>query len=323
MTDAANLKDIQAEFNMRQDPDKYKQTIADKLTKIQEESKNQKRNAFARLFNQYGQHIDMEHNAINFSKRNEDLVRINSANVANMSSSRIGAKHNTVLSRRQVEINDWYYQDKLETLFFLQMFFMTMLTMTIVFYFQKTGFVTTAFAGFLTFILLSIVALAGLYRYIYTSQFRDPRWWYKRRFGKPAYKEEKKCGCEEDPFVEPKTKCPAKVTGNAADCMSGMSGATPLGQIIQARDGNTGLTALAGVLAKDRQVLNGTPDDILDRAQNQLEAETIAYMQGKKPPAEKREPASCDAGSAAEAQKWEGMPGSTNVALNQRILPYL
>jgi hypothetical protein len=201
------------------------------------------------------------------------------------------------------------------------MFFMTMLSMSIVFFFQKSKLISSAFAGFLTFILLAIVAIAGIYRYTYTSEFRDPRWWYKRRFAKPIYTEEKKCGCVEDPFVEPKVRCPAK-DDPKADCISGLAGATPVGQIILARDGNVGLTNLAAILAKDQQVLDGTPEDSLDRAQSQLEAQTVAYMTGANPQPEPKVE-SCDSSKKKKNKPKEySEPGSTNVALNNYVLPY-
>jgi len=318
---ANNLKAISDEYKMRQDPEKYRDMIQKKITKIQNETKNKKRNAFSSAFNEMGRHIEMEQNAINYSGRNEDLVKINQHNLSQVSSTLTNLQYNKDLSRRQAEINDWYYQDKLETLFFLQMFFMTLLSMSIIYWLNKSGMVSSAFAGFATFVLLIIVGIAGVYRYAYTSTFRDPRWWYKRRFGKPVYTEEKKCGCVDDPFVPPKVRCPAK-DDSKADCISGMSGNTPIGQIMMARGGNTAMTQLAGVLAKDQQTVNGTSEDTLDRAQNQLEAETIAYMQGKNPPKRPSGAGPEGACPAAGAPIEQHEPGSTNVALNQKVLPY-
>lgn len=318
--DAANLQAIQQEFEMRANPDEYKAKIQGQLDKITNENKNMKRNAFSRLFNEYGQHLDQEKNAQNYASRSTDVLAMVEGNLRNTSGGMDFNKYNKDLSRRQIEINDWYYQDKLETLFFLQMFFMTMLTMSIVFYFQKTGMLSSAFAGFLTVVLLAIVGIAGVYRWWFTGIVRDSRWWYKRRFGKPLYKEEKKCGCEEDPFVEPKTRCPAK-DDPAATCLSGSSGATSLGKIMDSRDGNIGLSALAGALQKNQQIVDGTTEDSLDRAKNALEAQTIAYMQGANPPPEKRVAPTCEGPSAPTKPVYP--PGSTNVALNQNILAYL
>lgn len=319
---SASLEEIQKEYNMRKNPAKFQPMIQDKLKKIQDETKHKKRNAFAKLFNAYGQHIDMEHNAINYKNRNDDIAKMSMGNLKQIAGTVQSNKYNKDISRRQVEINDWYYQDKLETLFFLQLFFMTMLSMTIIFYFQKTTLISSAFAGFLTVVLLAFIGGLGLYRSWYTGVARDPRWWYKRRFNKAVYKEEKKCGCEEDPFVEAKVRCPAK-DDSKAECISGSSGVTPIGQILQERGGNTALTALAATLAKDQQKVDRTAEDSLDRAQNALTAQTIAYMTGKNPPVEPHSPPSCDSSIEKIFPKQQNtQPGSTNVALNASVLPY-
>jgi len=319
---AASLQEIQNEYNMRKNPSEWQPMIQSKLKKIQEETKHKKRNAFAKLFNDYGRHIDMEHNAIHYKNRNDDIAKMSMGNLKQIAGSVESNKYNRDLSRRQVEINDWYYQDKLETLFFLQLFFMTMLSMTIIFYFQKTSFISSAFAGFLTVVLLIFVGGIGLYRWWYTGIARDPRWWYKRRFNKPVYKEERKCGCEEDPFIEPKVRCPAK-DDPKANCISGNAGSTSVGKILQTRGGNTALSALAATLAKDQQIVDGTAEDSLDRAQNALTAQTIAYMTGKNPPIEPREP-ECKSNYLDKVlpKQDNRLPGSTNVALNDNVLPY-
>jgi hypothetical protein len=95
-------------------------------------------------------------------------------------------EHDKNLSKRQFEINDWYNYNKLETLFFLQIFFMAALSMSVVIFLQKNGTVTNAMAGLLTGILVAIVALVGIYRYYYTNRIRDTRLWHRRYFSKTA-----------------------------------------------------------------------------------------------------------------------------------------
>jgi hypothetical protein len=319
--EANNLKAINDEYKMREDPEKYSQTIQEKISNIQNETMNKKRNAFVSVFNEMGRHIDMEHNAMSYMKRNDDVVKMNKHNLDQIANIITNQKYNKDLSRRQAEINDWYYQDKLETLFFLQMFFMTLLSMTIVYWLNKSGFVSSVFTGIVTCVLLIIVGIAGLYRYIYTNKFRDSRWWYKRRFDKPIYKEEKKCGCVEDPWLPPKVRCPAK-EDSAAECISGMAGATSIGQVMRNRGGNTLTTQISSILSKDVKSGFGGAAEAIDRSQTQLEAETIAYLQGR----DMRHPSysgsySSEGDCAAKSvSKYE--PGSTNEALNQKVLPY-
>jgi hypothetical protein len=299
--DSANLAALQAEYDYRSNPAATASVIQQSITLIENDTRNRKRNAIATALNTLGGSSDMQRNALNYSGRNADVLSMNQYNLGQITSVVTGNMYNKDLTRRQAEINDWYYQDKLETLFFLQLFFMTLLSMAIIYYFNKSGFISMAFTGFLTTTLFVIVGIAGFYRYVFTSKFRDSRWWYKRRFRKPVYKEIKQCGCVDDPFA-PKERCPAKDDPEAA-CLSGLAGATPLG--------------LGSILSRDPPSESSEPENVLDRVQNQLDAETVAYIQGKSLPRGSSDAATC-------TKKKEVLPpGSTNMSLNKNVLPYI
>lgn len=293
----ADLAALEAEYNFRT----TSTDLAPTVEAIKTETRNLKRNAIANALNTLGGSCDLQRNALNYSGRNADVLKMNEYNLGQVTNVVMSNLYNKDLTRRQAEINDWYYQDKLETLFFLQLFFMTLLSMSIIYYFNKSGLISTAFTGFLTGTLFIVVGITGFYRYLFTSQFRDSRWWYKRRFRKPVYKEEKKCGCVEDPYAPP-TDCPAKDDPEAA-CISGLAGATPLG--------------LASVLSRDAPTKSSEPANVLDRVQNQLNDETIAYLQGKQLPTSTSNETTCD------RKKPFVPPGSTNVSLNRNVLPYI
>jgi hypothetical protein len=88
------------------------------------------------------------------------------------------------ISRRQFEINDWFNYNKLETLFFLQVFFIASLALAIVIFYQKNGSLTTSTASLLTTLIIGVVVLLGVYRWYYTGYTRDGRLWHRRRFPK-------------------------------------------------------------------------------------------------------------------------------------------
>lgn len=223
-----NIMQINNEFQIRSDPAAYQQSLTSTLDQIQFKAINDKRNAFAKTHKDLSRHFDMEHNAMDYNVRNQDLVKMGNYNLQQSRAAAQNFQHDKDLTRRQAEINDWYYQDKLETLFFLQMFFMTMLSMCIVMYFQKSGLISGSFASFLTFVLLTVIMIIGLYRYKYTETFRDPRWWYKRRFGKvdhPVFDptpDPKSCAADPnaDPMLPPKpapgSPCSAASAAEAA-----------------------------------------------------------------------------------------------------------
>lgn len=316
---AQDLKAINDEYNIRQNPEKYRADVAAKTSAALSGLTAQNRSKFAKAFNDLGKHFDMEDSTINYSNRNQDVIEQNNHNLNSLSSSVNHIKYNKDISRRQVEINEWYYQDKLETLFFMQIFFMAMLAMCIVFYFRKSAMISSRFAGYLTFILLLIVGLTCFYRYFYTNKFRDPRWWYKRRFAKPVYTEENKCGCVDDPFLPKKTACPAKA--GKGKCMSGLQGATSIGQAMQSR----GVLGAIGSYFDNTRDSSGTANTTLSRAQKQIAAQSQSNLQTDVP---------ADASSTCNKvimntdwlnsnQTVGSTPGSSNNAVNKTLLPIM
>ena len=314
---AQDLKAINDEYNIRQNPEKYRADVAAKTSSALSGLTAQNRSKFAKAFNDLGKHFDMEDSTINYSNRNQDVIEQNNHNLNSLSSSVNHIKYNKDISRRQVEINEWYYQDKLETLFFMQIFFMAMLAMCIVFYFRKSSMISSRFAGYLTFILLLIVGLTCFYRYFYTNKFRDPRWWYKRRFAKPLYTEVNVCGCVDDPFLPKKTACPAKTGGK---CLSGMHGATSVERTFQTR----GFFSAMGAYFDNERDANGTSNTTLNRAQKQITAQSQSSLQKDLP-----EDAASTCDKTVASTDWfnsapaTSPPGSSNNAMNRTLLPIM
>jgi len=83
---------------------------------------------------------------------------------------------------RQVEINEWAYNDKMETVFVLQILFIGIAIISIVYYFKSTGAVGKWFAIYVSAITATLLTLLVLNRIFYTSARRDPRYWNRRRF---------------------------------------------------------------------------------------------------------------------------------------------
>ena len=88
------------------------------------------------------------------------------------------------VTRRQFEINEYSYQNKLDTLFFLQLLFISILVMSILVYFNRTGTLTTKMTGILTAVLAIVLIIVGISRYFYTERTRDRRLWHRRYFKK-------------------------------------------------------------------------------------------------------------------------------------------
>jgi len=129
--------------------------------------------------------MDLDHNANFYKERAGDVDRLTDAMAANNETIKQKLVRDNAVSRRQFEINEWYNQNKLETLFFLQVFFIVSMLMACVIYLQKTSAVTTQTASLITILLCVVVAAIGVYRYYYTRRIRDARLWHRRHFAKP------------------------------------------------------------------------------------------------------------------------------------------
>lgn len=181
-----DLEKVRFSENLRKNASDYNQFVNDRVNEMTNEAFNRKRTAFQKAQIDLGRYMDMDHNANFYKSRNADIERVQAAIVANNNRIAQQVALDKDISKRQFEINEYYYYNKLETLFFLQLFFISALVMTMIIYLQKGNLITTTMAGLLTTILLAIVIITGVARYFYTSRTRDTRLWHKRRFPKEA-----------------------------------------------------------------------------------------------------------------------------------------
>lgn len=84
---------------------------------------------------------------------------------------------------RQSEINEWQAQNKLDTLFFLQMLFLFFSVFVVLLFLRQSGILPNSLLWFIMSVL-SIVLIAILWnRASYTFFSRDKRYWNRRFIG--------------------------------------------------------------------------------------------------------------------------------------------
>ena len=162
------------------------QFVNTQINKMVDESYNRKRATFQKAQIDMGRYMDMEHNSNFYKARSGDVDRLTDAIGANNHRIQQELERDKDISRRQFEINDWFNYNKLETLFFLQLFFMAALATAVILFLQKNGTLTAQMGSLLMSILIAIVVVTGLYRWYYTKQWRDGRLWHRRRFPQEA-----------------------------------------------------------------------------------------------------------------------------------------
>jgi hypothetical protein len=90
--------------------------------------------------------------------------------------------HDEQLTKRQFQINEYHYNNKLEFLFFLQLMFISVLVMAILIYLNRNGTLTTQMTAISTMVLAVLVLIVGASRYFYTRRTRDRNMWNRRYF---------------------------------------------------------------------------------------------------------------------------------------------
>jgi len=91
-------------------------------------------------------------------------------------------QYNTDLINRQVEINEWSYNNKMDTLFVFQVLFMSLLLASILIALNRQGMVGSGFVWYSIIIVLFIDIIIIVNRTMYTNLRRDPTYWNKRHF---------------------------------------------------------------------------------------------------------------------------------------------
>lgn len=172
--------------NLRKNPSDYAAYVNERVDELSDEVFARKRAAFQKAQIDLGRYMDMDHNANFYKSRNADVDRLTSSIEENNNRLVQAVAADKDITKRQFEINEWYNYNKLETLFFLQLFFIAALSGAIIVFLQKNGIITATLAGLFYGILALIAAGTGFYRYYYTSRIRDPRLWHRRDFGKAA-----------------------------------------------------------------------------------------------------------------------------------------
>ena len=119
-----------------------------------------------------------------YQQRNQDLKDMGGAFDSQNKTSIQTAKFNNDLATRQYEINQWSYENKMDTLFVFQLLFVTLVLSAIVVYLSKIGLFGNALVGLLCGVLMIVVILVLVVRANYTAKTRDQRYWNRRQFPK-------------------------------------------------------------------------------------------------------------------------------------------
>jgi hypothetical protein len=93
------------------------------------------------------------------------------------------AEGNAATNSRVREIKEWYYNNKLDTLFVFQLIFISVCFLAVLAFLIKLGFINSAVFGICVGIAIIVMILLIANRAVYTDKVRDKRYWSKRNYG--------------------------------------------------------------------------------------------------------------------------------------------
>ena len=182
IVDLQDIEKIQFLQTLKSDPARYAAYIQDKTRRIVDETVDTKRASFFKTSGDMARTLDMDHNSYAALTRTKELEATQDHILAQQREMRDNRIFNRDLTRRQAEINEWYYENKRETLFVLQLTLLVVLTVVVTLSITQYGWISQDAGNYIMGFVIVAGALTWLYRWYYTSRIRDPRYWSTRRF---------------------------------------------------------------------------------------------------------------------------------------------
>jgi len=119
----------------------------------------------------------------NYTTQSKNLNTVVSDLAGTQDSNLSTAKRNSDTAQRNQEIKEWYYNNKLDTLFVFQLMFISLCVLAAIAFAAKMGFISNTLVGILIGFEVVIMILLISNRAIYTDKVRNKRYWNKRIYG--------------------------------------------------------------------------------------------------------------------------------------------
>jgi len=186
IVDLQDIEKVQFLQSLQADPAKYSQYVQGKSDAIKKELLDAKRASFTKTSGDMARFMDMDNNSKATVLRSGHLKASQDHIFTEQGRIISSKKSNEDLTRRQVEINEWYYENKRETLFVLQLILLTALTVVVIMYLKANGWIGEKAADYVLLFIIVVAGATWLYRWYYTTYIRDRRYWNSRTFEQGA-----------------------------------------------------------------------------------------------------------------------------------------
>jgi hypothetical protein len=196
---------------------------------------------FQKVFGDLQRAQDTSKNVLYYHVRNKDLDTIQKDMVSRAAQDADNASYDSQNAKRQFEINEWSANNKLDTLFFLQLLFIGLTLAAPLLYMYRSGLIPGSVYYGVTGLVSVALILTAVVRIQYTSKTRDNRFWNRRRFqtigGPPT-----KLSCESVVGLYDELRTKAQQGVNAISSAASAAEATYAGALQGAKTAYAGAT---------------------------------------------------------------------------------
>jgi hypothetical protein len=172
----------QAIQKLQSDPAKLSEFVSARKAELYNTVTKEHSDNFQKVYGDLGRSSDVVKNILYYHTRNKDLDGLQKAIFDKAKSEADAATFDSQSAKRQFEINEWTASNKGDTLFFLQLLFITLTITAPLLYMSRIGLIPNSVFYSLTVLLTVALVLTLAVRLIYTKDVRDMRFWNRRRF---------------------------------------------------------------------------------------------------------------------------------------------
>jgi hypothetical protein len=185
INDTLSLQDIvkaTAISDLRNNPADLQAYINSNTTALYNVVASEHSDTFQKSFTDLQRSTNTAKNIMYYNSRNKDLNKVQGMVLDRASSAAADATYDSQVARRQFQINQWTNENKMDTLFFMQLLFI-FLTLTVpLLYMKNIGLLPSSVFYGVIFLLTFSLIMTVVVRAQYTNYTRDNRLWNRRKF---------------------------------------------------------------------------------------------------------------------------------------------
>lgn len=183
--DILRLQDVQlanAMSSLSNDPAKLNSFITQRKSDVYNSVTKEHSDNFKKVYGDLTRASDSTSNILYYHTRNKDLDNVQQAVFDRAKSEADAITYDSQVAKRQTEINEWTSNNKLDTLFFLQILLMALTVSVPLLYLNKAGLLPSSTYYGINLLIGIAVLMTLIVRAQYTKQTRNNRFWNRRRF---------------------------------------------------------------------------------------------------------------------------------------------